>query len=76
MGSGVLDEAGSGHWRSAASPALLLIRCFSEFVGSASASDSWHMAPVSTLTCVEVTRSFLFFSAVPDGQGTNNLLFH
>ena len=40
MVASVLSEAGSGLWRSAISLALLLIRCFPEFVGSTSASDS------------------------------------
>jgi len=36
----VLGEAGAGLWRSAVSLALLLIRCFREFAGGTSASDS------------------------------------
>ena len=45
MGRSVLGGAGPCRSRSATSLALLWIRCFSEFVGSASAPDSWHRAP-------------------------------
>ena len=44
-GRSVLGEAGPGRWRSAASLIPIFIRCFSEFVGSTSAFDSWHMTP-------------------------------